>query len=87
MSNIQEIHEANSWFWLNYLNPMLARSRLTHCPLDPSLIRQAFVHVSWSLPKDLWRFWPLGWFGKTNALMCSISYIRYLRPIIVTVSS
>lgn len=45
-SNICEVYQANLSLWQKHLEPMVAYSRLRGVPLDPSMMRNAFLQVS-----------------------------------------
>lgn len=45
-SNIAEIYKANCLLWQQHLEPILMKSRSSKCPLDPTLMKNAFLQVS-----------------------------------------
>jgi hypothetical protein len=44
-SNITEIYEVNIKFWLNYIQPLIDRTRATGHLFDPSLMLPGFLRV------------------------------------------
>ena len=45
-SNIMEVHNVNCEFWEKYMSQVMAHSRETKEPLDPSLMAEGFARVS-----------------------------------------
>ena len=50
--NIPEIYAANRVFWHDYIMPMLTVSRETGEPLNPILMKEGFIRVSFLFKKD-----------------------------------